>query len=106
MKTHYAKFIAVLICAFLLSACSEKPPEPVDEEGTEQLNQKLLESMRQISASETEKVENAGKDELEKLSEADRQALIDLTIEESSKAVGDDAQEVVEVLEDINGISE
>lgn len=106
MKTHYSKFIVLLIGALLLFACSEKPPEPVDEEGTEQLNQKLLESMREISASETEKVENAGKDELEKLSEADRQALIDLTIDESSKAVKEDAEKVVDLLEDINGVSD
>ena len=106
MKIYSSKITALLVCALLLSACSEKTPEPVDEEGTEQLNQKLLESMREISAGETEKVESAGQDELEKLSEADRQSLIDLTIEESSKAIQEDADKVVELLEDINGISE
>lgn len=102
MKTFFLTFLL----AFLLVACTEKEPEPVDEKATEILNQKLLESMRVISANENRKAEDAGKDELEKLSEADRQALIDLTIEESAKAVVDDAQEVVELLEDINGISE
>ena len=105
MKIYSSKIAAFFICALLLSACSDKPPEPVDEEGTEQLNQKLLESMQEISASESLKAESAGKDELEKLSEADRQALIDLTIEESAKAVIDDAEEVRELLEDINGVS-
>jgi len=105
MKRKHIKFAALFVSLLLLSACSEKPPEPVDEKGTEQLNQKLLESMREISVGETEKVENAGRGELEKLSEADRQALIDLTIDESSKAVKEDADKVVDLLEDINGIS-
>ena len=106
MKIYSSKITAFFICALLLSACSDKPPEPVDEEGTEQLNQKLLESMQEISVSESLKAESARKDELEKLSEADRQALIDLTIEESSKAIQEDADKVVELLEDINGISD
>ena len=106
MKIYDSKITALLVCAVLLSACRDKPPEPVDKEGTEQLNQKLLESMQEISASESLKAESAGKDELEKLSEADRQALIDLTIEESAKAVIDDAEEVRELLEDINEISD
>jgi len=102
IKTILFTFSTVII----LVACNEKPPEAVDEEATEILNQKLLESIREISASETAKVEGAGKDELEKLSEADRQALIDLTMDESAEAVKEDADKVVELLEDLNGISE
>lgn len=105
MKLIKRKASILLLCMLLLSACSDKPAEPVDEEGTQKLNAKLLESMQEISDAQTEKAEGAGEKELERLSEADRQALIDLTIDESAEAVKEDADKVVDLIEELNNIA-
>ena len=76
--------------------------EPVDVEATEALNTQLLASMREISDQQTEREQNSSKDELEALSEADRQALIDLTIEETAKPIEEDAEKVRKLFEEIN----
>ena len=78
------------------------PNEPVDVEATNALNSQLLASMREISEQQTERHQSSSKDELESLSEADRQALIDLTIEETAKPIEEDAEQVKKLFEEIN----
>ena len=78
------------------------PNEPVDVEATNALNSQLLASMREISEQQTERHQSSSKDELESLSEADRQALIDLTIEETAKPIEEDAEKVKKLFEEIN----
>ena len=115
MQSKKLTLVSLAFIGSVLLACGDSKeetkevvevPEPVDVKATEQLNAKLLESMQEISDQHIDDVEDAGKETLEQLSEADRQALIDLTIDESSKAVSEDAEKVVELLEDINGVSE
>ena len=115
MQSKKLTLVSLAFIGSVLLACGDSKeetkevvevPEPVDVKATEQLNAKLLESMQEISDQHIDDVEDAGKEALEQLSEADRQALIDLTIDESSKAVSEDAEKVVELLEDINGVSE
>ena len=78
------------------------PNEPVDVEATNALNSQLLASMREISEQQAERHQSSSKDELESLSEADRQALIDLTIEETAKPIEEDAEKVKKLFEEIN----
>lgn len=70
--------------------------EEIDVAGTEALNAKLLSTLEGISRQQTATHEDSSKASLEQLSEADRQALIDITIESSSKKVGEDARKVLE----------
>lgn len=111
MLIRSLKLTVLVAATTLIVACNEAPnevkaPEPVDIQGTENINDKLLNSMRDISNEQLSQVEEASKDEFAQLSEADRQALIDLTIDESAEAISEDADKVVDLLEDINGISE
>ncbi len=108
MRLRSIKLNLLLVCGFLITACSESPkePEPVDVEATEQINDKLISSMRDINNQQLDKAEDVSKNALEELSEADRQALIDLTIDESAEAITEDAEKMVDLLEDINGISD
>ena len=73
--------------------------EPVDKPATQALNNKLLGTLLDISREQSVSEENSNKRALEQLSEADRQALIDMTIESSSKKVADDASDLLESLE-------
>lgn len=101
----------IVFCT-LLASCGDSPQqqvteqEPVDVHATQQINDKLLSTLRKISDEQSHQVEDAGKDSLEALSEADRQSLINLTIDESAKAISEDSEKVVELLGDINGVSE
>lgn len=109
MQINQLKLMSLIAVGIFATACNDVPkevktPEPVDIEATEKINDKLLASLREISNDQRGQVEEAGKQELERLSEADRQALIGLTIDESADAVSDDANKMVELLEDINGI--
>jgi uncharacterized lipoprotein YajG len=111
MQTKLIKHVVVIVTAMLVAACNDspetiEPQEPVAVQETEEINAKLLESLTQISNKQVQLVESAGKDALEQLSEGDRQALIDLTIDESAKAVSEDAEKMVELLQDINGIND
>ncbi len=111
MIIRFIKLTLLLAASALIVACNDssqevKEPEPVDIQGTENINDKLLDSMSKINAKQLNQVEEVSKETLEKLSEADRQALIDLTIDESAEAVSDDADKVVERLEDVNGIAD
>jgi len=108
MKFRQIKFVIFAVPLFFLVACNDSPkePEPVDIQATEQINDKLLNSMREISNEQQENIEDSGTGELEALSEQDRQSLIDLTIDESSEVISDDANKMVDLLEEINGISE
>ena len=111
MISRKTKFINLIAVSLLATACNDTPkqtkaPEPVDVQATERINDKLLNSMRDISDQQLNQVEDAGKDALEFLTESDRQELIDLTIEESSEAVLDGGDKTLRLLEDINGISE
>ncbi|MFT6406838.1 MAG: hypothetical protein ACJAQ6_000248 [Arenicella sp.] len=110
MKFKQITVISLIALSVLVTACNDAPeqakaPEPVDIHATELLNDKLLESMRGIRDEQLDQVESAGKNALQELSEADRQSLIDLTIDESAEAVSEDAGKMIELLEDVNGIS-
>jgi hypothetical protein len=110
MKLRQIKLLSLIAIGILATACNDTPTdtkavEPVDIQATEQINQKLLNSMRKISDQQLEQVEDAGKDALESLTESDRQALIDLTIDQSSKAVLEDGDKMIKLIEDINGVS-
>jgi len=72
--------------------------EPVDERATQAINEKLIGALEGISREQTASEENIGKEALEQLSESDRQALIDMTIESSSRKVSEDADQVLEAL--------
>lgn len=76
--------------------------EPTDQTGTQVLNGKLLGVLEGISREQTMIQEDSSQKSLEELSEADRRALIDMTIESSSKKVGEDANELLENLEPID----
>lgn len=111
MKFRRLKLISLIAIGILATACNDtstetKPVELVDIEATEKINEKLLNSMRSISEQQLEQVEDAGKDALESLAESDRQALIDLTIDQSSEAVLEGGDKMIKLLEDINGVSE
>jgi len=111
MKTKDLKFLSVCGVLLIVAACNDssnkiQEPEPVDIQATETINDKLLNSMRDISNQHENQIEETGKDALQQLSESDRQSLIDLTIDESSKPVEEDAKKMVDLLEDINGVSE
>lgn len=108
MKTKYVYCIAL---CFLLSACTdndEKPKEPInsseelitentleDEKLTIELNEKLMATTKGLELSLEAQSDIANKKELKDLNEEDRQALIDLTIQESAKIIENDAIEVV-----------
>ncbi len=111
MRILKHRFIALTLLSSIVTACGDsskeaEEQEPVDIEATEKINDKLLNSMLEISDGQIHHVEKIGKESLEELSEADRQSLIDLTIEESAEAISEDADKMVELLEDINGISD
>lgn len=111
MKLRQIKITSLIAISIVATACNDtpsepKPVEPVDVQATEKINDKLLNSMRKISDQQLDRVEDAGIDALESLAESDRQALIDLTIEESSEAVLEGGDKTLKLLEDINGVSE
>ena len=111
MKTKDLKIVSTIALMLMVSACNDTPsankePEPVDEQATQVINDKLLDSMQDISNQHSDQIEDTGKNALRELSESDRQSLIDLTIDESSKPVADDAEKMIDLLEDINGVSE
>lgn len=96
------RFLALVGLSVLLSACDDKQEakqeikdEPVDVVGTEALNAKLVGALKDISREQTSVHDGNNKKVLEQLSEADRQSLIDLTIDSSSKKVVDDANKVL-----------
>ena len=109
MKTLKIKLLVVIAISLLAAACNDAPQQtstPADIQASQEINDKLLNSMRQISEKQQGQVEAAGKDALETLTEADRQALIDLTIDESAKTVSQDAEKMVELLQEINKIAD
>ena len=111
MLIRFIKLTLLVATSTFIVACNDAPeeataPEPVDIQGTENINDKLLDSMREISNQHLNQVEDVSKNTLEQLSEADRQALIDLTIDESSEAVSEDADKVVDLLEELNAVSD
>lgn len=107
------KFLALVFTVLLATACSEQKeqenslPEPEqeveqeqgDEQLTEELNQKLLNATKIIGLEQELTQEALNKDNLEKLSEEDRQALIDLTIDKGAEKIKEDANEVLDGLE-------
>ena len=100
MNSKISKLLTLIVASTLITACNEalKEPEPVDVEATEQINEKLLNSMQDISSKHLNQVEDTGKNALEQLSEADRQSLIDLTIDESAEAILEDAQKMEKMI--------
>ena len=109
-KSHLLKTdkrtILLALTLFLLAACSDQSNQNSlnqvsDEESlanekiTQELSQTLINATN-IIASEKE-TENAirNKNEFNKLSEEDRQALIDLTLQESAQKIADDANETI-----------
>ena len=109
-KSHLLKTdkrtILLALTLFLLAACSDQSNQnslnqDSDEESlanekiTQELSQTLINATN-IIASEKE-TENAirNKNEFNKLSEEDRQALIDLTLQESAQKIADDANKTI-----------
>ena len=121
MLMRFIKLIFMGVTSAFIVACDGSSPddapkddaakkveslEPVDIQGTESINEKLIGSMNEISAKQLDQAEDVNKNTLQQLSETDRQSLIDLTIDESAEAISEDAEKMVDLLEDINGISD
>ena len=102
VETNAEKNDTTLVSEAEVTSTIIDPNEPVDVEATNALNSQLLASMREISEQQAERHQSSSKDELESLSEADRQALIDLTIEETAKPIEEDAEKVKKLFEEIN----
>lgn len=73
--------------------------EQGDEQLTEELSQKLLNATKIIGLEQESAQEALNKDNLEKLSEEDRQALIDLTMDEGAEKIKADTDKVLNDLE-------
>lgn len=71
-----------------------------DEQLTQELNQKLMNATKVIGLNQESNNKVRNKNELEKLSEEDRQALIDLTIQESAKDIEDQVNSFIEKKEE------
>jgi hypothetical protein len=107
------KFLPLILTLLLATACSEQkeqekaPSEPKqsieqesgDEKLTEELGQKLLNANKIIGLQQESNQEALNKANLEKLSEEDRQAIIDLTIEEGAENIKVDANKMMSDLE-------
>lgn len=98
--------IVTLCVLLMLTSCSEKQEESSadtetpfateeERQATKNINQALLASTRALSADKNQLINSQNEEELTKLSEEDRQALIDLTIEESAKIIQEDAEKVL-----------
>ena len=110
-------FVAVITLC-LLSACGQQNqadtievsdqaesiselPEPVNEEFTQQLQATLDQQLLDLSQQESDSAELGQSASLEDLVEQDREALIDQTAEEGSEQVKQDADKLIQRLEDI-----
>lgn len=105
--------LILILIVVLASACSEQKEqekgsqnakesieqEPEDAQLTEALSQKLLNTSKTIGLKQESTQEAFNKDNMKKLSEEDRQALIDLTIEQGAKNIKEDADRVMGALE-------
>ena len=98
----------------LVTACSDQEPdrtasespsviesEPVDEEFTKRLQANLDEQLIELTQQQTDDAEQEQNEALEELSEQDRETLIDETAEQGSKQVKEDADKLIDILEDI-----
>lgn len=107
------KPLLLVFTVLLVTACSEQkehenvsaePSQNIeqelgDEQLTQELSQKLLSATKVIGLEQELSQEELNKENLEKLSEEDRQALIDLTIDKSAEKIKEDADKVIDGLE-------
>lgn len=106
------KLLILVLSTHLIIACSDQAEQEggitqsssqqqdADEQVTQELGQKLLNATKVIGLEQESTQEALNIGNLKKLSEEDRQALIDLTIEESAKIIKEDADEVMDSLEE------
>lgn len=88
----------------LPDAVLERQDEPADSESVKRIEESLLSSMSRITESQDEKNQQSNVDDLETLSEEERQALIDTTIEQSSQLTEQEARALSESLEELKEI--
>lgn len=111
---NYLSLIAIIFVFGLVTACSDQEPdrtasespsviesEPVDEEFTKRLQANLDEQLIELTQQQTDDAEQEQNEALEELSEQDRETLIDETAEQGSKQVKEDADKLIDILEDI-----
>jgi len=111
ITNKYCRAFVVMITVAALLGCNQqdqltKPepiaePEPIDEEFTQQLQKSLDRQLTELSQLQTNNEEQDQTASLEQLTEQDRVSLIDETAEEGSEKVKQDADKIIEILEDI-----
>ncbi len=75
--------------------------EPVDEAFTLELQTSLDKQLSEFTEKQTDNAEQGQNAALERLTELDRETLIDETAEQGSEQIKEDADKIVKILEDI-----
>jgi len=82
----------------------EIPDSPVDPDSAKRIEDSLMSTMLDIGVSQDERTQQGNVDDLQELTESQRQALIDLTDQQSTQITEQDAQTLSESLEKLKEI--